>query len=178
MISTTDNIYATRVMYMLLKPFNKQKAFKLGIIDSDGKKIKEPKTKAEEDSYTLLHQLAFELKKVINKLPGNEYRVKQIAMAMQLLNRKNIPSQYLQNLTEVRVDYLKKLNFILENEITLIEEEFLIESLLENVYKMTEEGEGGVVNSTAGISAAPGEEAVVIDPKKKKGNKYDSIINP
>lgn len=182
MIKTMDNIYAQRMMFILLKPFEQQKSYKLGLIDKNGNKIKEPSSEEEESAYTLLHQVAFELKKIMNRLPGNEQRLKQVAVALQILNRKRIPSEYMKNITEeyksIRVEYLKQLDFILENKLCLIEEEFLIESLLESVIKMTEEGEGGVVNSVTGVAPASGEQPVIDPKKKRKKEDAESIIVP
>lgn len=181
MIKTMDNIYAQRLMFILLKPFEQQKAFKLGLIDKEGKELREPSNEDEELAYTLLHKVCFELKKIMNKLPGNEHRLKQVALALQILNRKNIPSEYMKNITEdykdLKIEYLKELKFVLENEICLIEEEFLIEKLLDKVSLMKEEGEGGVVNSVTGISPAPGETPVINPKKKREKEKEDGSVD-
>jgi len=60
--------YAIRFLKLLVTPFNKTKAFELGIIDEKGKvlkKGKERKTPQEKAAYTVFHRLVFNLKKLI-----------------------------------------------------------------------------------------------------------------
>jgi hypothetical protein len=54
-----DLLITYRLIKLLTTPFEQQDAFKLGIIDKDGKvlrKAKALKTSEEKDSYTLLHR--------------------------------------------------------------------------------------------------------------------------
>tara|TARA_B100001094_G_scaffold150091_1_gene145253 strand:- start:2491 stop:3084 length:594 start_codon:yes stop_codon:yes gene_type:complete len=63
-----DFAYAIRFLKLLVTPFEKTDAFKLGVIDAKGKvlkKGKERKTREEKDSYTVFHRLVFNLKKII-----------------------------------------------------------------------------------------------------------------
>ena len=66
-----DTIYAFRFLKLLTTPFNKTKAFELGIIDEKGKVLKksrELKTAEEKAAYTHFHRLVFNIKKLI---PGS-----------------------------------------------------------------------------------------------------------
>lgn len=54
MIKETDRIYAYRIMQMLLRPFEEQQAFALGIIDGKGNEKRQPNDK-EAVHYTKLH---------------------------------------------------------------------------------------------------------------------------
>ena len=66
-----DTIYAFRFLKLLTTPFNKTKAFELGIIDEKGKVLKksrELKTAEEKSAYTHFHRLVFNIKKII---PGS-----------------------------------------------------------------------------------------------------------
>lgn len=68
-----DTIYAFRFLKLLTTPFNKTKAFELGIIDAKGKVLKksrELKTAEEKSAYTHFHRLVFNIKKVI---PGSTF---------------------------------------------------------------------------------------------------------
>ena len=64
-----DTLIVFRIIKLLVTPFNKQKAYKLGFIDARGKRIKnnpdgtlnDPFTKMEKSSYTFLHRLVFNL---------------------------------------------------------------------------------------------------------------------
>jgi len=66
--AVADFAYAIRFLKLLVTPFDKTDAFKLGVIDDKGKvlkKGKERKTREEKDSYTVFHRLVFNLKKII-----------------------------------------------------------------------------------------------------------------
>ncbi len=55
-------IFIHKFLRILVKPFNKTKAFDLGIIDANGyilKKHKTLKTKEEKDAYTLFHRIVW-----------------------------------------------------------------------------------------------------------------------
>ena len=66
-----DALVAYRVLKLLVTPFNKTKAFALGIIDDKGKvlkKSKQIKDPKERNAYTLLIRLLFNLKIMLSKL--------------------------------------------------------------------------------------------------------------
>jgi hypothetical protein len=150
-----DRIYAIRLMQLLLKPFTDQKAYSLGLIDKDGTLVKKPKGNNEIEAFTPLHQLAFRLKTLLEKIPGSNQRLKQLAVAMNLLRTQSIPSMYQENF-ELDIEGLfeSQLKFIMENDLVLIEEETMIEDLLDVIEEES---------VTAGIDAS----TPVIKPKKK-----------
>ena len=66
-----DAVIAYRVLKLLVTPFNRTKAFELGIIDEKGKvlkKSKEIKNPKERNAYTLLIRFVFNLKKLLAKI--------------------------------------------------------------------------------------------------------------
>ena len=66
-----DALIAYRVVKLLVTPFNRTEAFKLGIIDEKGKvlkKSKEIKDPKERKAYTLLIRFVFNLKKLLAKI--------------------------------------------------------------------------------------------------------------
>ena len=66
-----DAVIAYRVLKLLVTPFNRTKAFELGIIDEKGKvlkKSKEIKDPKERNAYTLLIRFVFNLKKLLAKI--------------------------------------------------------------------------------------------------------------
>jgi len=67
-----DALIAYRVLKLLVTPFNKSKAFKLGIIDDKGKvliKSKDlPNSGPQREAYTLLIRFVFNLKKLLGKV--------------------------------------------------------------------------------------------------------------
>ena len=93
-----DLFVTYRFLKILTTPFDKQEAFKLGIIDKDGNRIIPQqkgwsrKTKAppletveEKEAYTILHKLIFNIKKLFNKVPGLRTKVGTYAAALYLL---------------------------------------------------------------------------------------------
>ena len=66
-----DLLIAYRVIKLLVTPFDKQEAFKTGIIDKNGKVLRKNKTLTiakEKDSYTILHRFVFNLKRLLQKV--------------------------------------------------------------------------------------------------------------
>ena len=66
-----DALVAYRVLKLLVTPFNKTEAFRLGIIDAKGKvlkKSKQIKDPKERNAYTLLIRFVFNLKRMLGKL--------------------------------------------------------------------------------------------------------------
>ena len=86
-----DLLIAYRVIKMLVTPFNKQPAFKYGIIDKDGKVLKKFNTikgTLEKRSYTVLHRFVFNLKRLLAKA-GIKGKLGSFAVAAALLLKEN-----------------------------------------------------------------------------------------
>lgn len=64
-----DTVFALRFLRLLTMPYKKTAAFKHGVIDKDGEKIKKPETSDEKASYTLLIRLVFNLRRLLAKVP-------------------------------------------------------------------------------------------------------------
>jgi len=108
-----DLLIAYRVIKMLVTPFNKQPAFKMGIIDDKGnvlKKFRTLKTTGEKQSYTMLHRFVFNLKRILGKV-GLGGRLGSFAVAAALLLREN--KNYIQHKETIEsavITYLKENN--------------------------------------------------------------------
>ena len=66
-----DAVIAYRILKLLVTPFNKTKAYKLGIIDDKGKvliKSRQITTQEQRKAYTLLIRFVFNLKKLLAKV--------------------------------------------------------------------------------------------------------------
>ena len=86
-----DLVITYRVIKLLVTPFEKQEAFRYGIIDKDGKvlrKYRTLKTTAEKKSYTILHRFVFNLKRVLQKA-GLGGRLGTFAVALATLLRED-----------------------------------------------------------------------------------------
>ena len=108
-----DLVITYRVVKLLATPFEKQEAFKYGIIDKDGKvlrKFRTLKTTAEKKAYTMLHRFVFNLKRILQKA-GLGGRLGTFAVALGLLIREDKNYEPYKNLIESAViTYLKETN--------------------------------------------------------------------
>jgi len=88
-----DLFVTYRFIKLLVTPFEKTEAFKLGIIDEKGKRELEPgtnkpttlRTTEERNAFTVLHKLVFNIKKIFNKVPGLRTKLGTYAAALFLL---------------------------------------------------------------------------------------------
>ena len=89
-----DLFVTYRFVRLLTTPFEKTDAYKLGIIDGNGNRIRQPNstkpavelaTIEQKNSYTVLHKLVFNIKKIFAKVPGLRTKVGTYAAALFLL---------------------------------------------------------------------------------------------
>ena len=108
-----DLVITYRVVKLLATPFERQEAFKYGIIDKEGKvlrKFRTLKTTAEKKAYTMLHRFVFNLKRILQKA-GLGGRLGTFAVALGLLIREDKNYRPYKNLIESAViTYLKETN--------------------------------------------------------------------
>ena len=108
-----DFLITYRVVKLLVTPFEKQEAFKFGIINDKGKvlkKYKTLKTEKERKSYTLLHRFVFNLKRILKKV-GLGSKLGSFAVALALLIREDKRYAEHQPLIErTIIKYLKENN--------------------------------------------------------------------
>lgn len=76
----------------LVTPFNKTKAFSLGLIDADGKKLRTAVTSEEKDAMGYFDRLVFNLKRLLEKIPLGKSQLASYAAALLLLREKNEPT--------------------------------------------------------------------------------------
>ena len=86
-----DFLITYRVVKLLVTPFERQEAYKFGIIDDKGKvlkKYKSLKTEKERKSYTLLHRFVFNLKRILQRV-GLGSKLGSFAVALALLIKED-----------------------------------------------------------------------------------------
>lgn len=88
-----DNLIALRIIYLLTVPFEKTDAYKLGLIDANGSKLKNAESSAEKNSTSMLHRLVWSIKKVFALVPGGKTRLGSLAAAY-LLVRESVESNH------------------------------------------------------------------------------------
>jgi hypothetical protein len=154
-----DNLIAYKVLKMLVTNFTDTEAFKLGIIDAKGKNLRKANTlntSDERDAYTFLNRLVFNMKKIINRLPGGENKTKSLVAALWLVKETYESGSRSTAMMQEKFD---KLITMLDNRVSLVEEELLVKKFL------SEEGEGGSMNVTG---AAVSTDEPKIDKKNIK----------
>ena len=116
-----DLIITYRVVKMLVTPFNKFKAYDLGIIDEKGKSLKKMKEVKGSDRkhYTMLHRFVFNLKRILQKV-GLGSRLGSFAVALALLIKEDKSyAEYKDAIESAVITYLKEENLynMLLNEV-------------------------------------------------------------
>lgn len=125
-----DNLIAYRILSMLVTPFEDTKAYKLGIIDKTGKNLKKAstfKTTEEKDSYTYLHRLVFNMKKIINKI-GGENKLKSLVAALWLVKEHYESGN---RSTALMEEKYKRILETVNNDVVLVEEEIAVRKFFE-----------------------------------------------
>lgn len=87
-----DAIIVYQLIKLLATPFEETDAFEMGIIDKDGKVLRKRrtlKTQKEKNAFTVFHVLAFNLKKLLAKLPFGKTKLASFAAALILLREEN-----------------------------------------------------------------------------------------
>ena len=123
-----DLFVTFRFLRLLTTPFEKTDAYKFGIIDKDGNRVKKPKstkpavelaTSELKNSYTILHKLVFNIKKLFAKVPGLRTKVGTYAAALFLL--KDTFKEHVEDpdmFEKEFMKYLKENDIELDNEIS------------------------------------------------------------
>jgi hypothetical protein len=129
-----DNLIALRLLYKLVTPFDQTEAFKLGIIDAKGKVLRPASTlhtDTEKDAYNYLDRLIFNVKRLINKLPGGESKLKNLTAAYFMVREK----------IETKSSYINEKQFVALVEkldrVTLVEEELAVLDMLDESKRMS-----------------------------------------
>lgn len=118
-----DLVYTFRFLKLLVTPFENTNAYKLGLIDDEGKKLRKADTTEEKSAYNAFHRIVFNIKKLIAKVPGGKTRIASYASALFLIKEQNnLSDKNLRKIIEESglddLDFLAEQStwFILENK--------------------------------------------------------------
>ena len=129
-MSAVDVYVAYKFVKILSTPWKKTDAYKLGIIDDEGKvlkKSKELETSQERKAYTIFHRLIWNVKRLLDKLPPTRTRIGSFAAALWMLReyagKKGCADELME---DSLLEYLKDQNIItkVEQRNQLFEETF------------------------------------------------------
>jgi hypothetical protein len=102
----SDAIYAFRFLRLLTKDWTDMKAYEMGLVDENGKKLRSPETPEEKNQYTLFHRLVYNLKRTLNLLPGRAARkFGSYASALYLIKEETGIDE------DILLEYLAKAGF-------------------------------------------------------------------
>ena len=139
-----DAFITFRFLKLLVTPFDKTEAFKYGIIDKSGKVLRKYKTLEridERKAYTILHRLVFNIKRLIEKLPGGKSRLASYAAALFLI-KEHVNEYHDSDGQLIEKEFYKYLkdNDLLEQEDGEIREEITFaDKLLKGTYILVQD---------------------------------------
>ena len=126
-LSSVGNIYFVyQFIKKLVTPFDKTKAFELGIIDEKGKILKkrrELKTSEEKEAYSLSDTLIWNIKKLLGKVPGGQSRIASYAAALFLIKEQH--GDYKITDEELELEFFDKFEQMYNNDNLLFDEKTL-----------------------------------------------------
>jgi hypothetical protein len=162
---------------MLATPIEKSDAFKLGIINADGKKIKNPNTSSEKDAYSLLQRFVFKVQRALMKSPDrNAKRLLTVAAAMSILREHDETT--LETYTEQDIEALLDMY---ETDESVERQSKLLEHNLISFNSFLDEegvvanaaGDGGIDGIGIGPKGEPGRDPVMMPMVRRKKKKKD-----
>lgn len=119
--SAADVVYTIRFLKLLVTPFEDTPAFKAGIIDDKGNKIKDysmdtmDAREAYRENYTAFHRLVYNLKKIMAKAPGGSSVIARYGAALALIKEHgDLSDRGIEKIhTETGIDVV---DFLLESQ--------------------------------------------------------------
>lgn len=110
-----DLAYTIRFITLMATPFESMDAYKLGIIDKEGNRLRNAKldNDAKRDAYTPFIRLAVNLKRLVANVPGGGTRLGSLASALYLIKENyNLADK---NITKIVSKFdIEPLDFIAE----------------------------------------------------------------
>ena len=162
MSQTVDLFLVYQFIKRLSTPFNETKAFRLGLIDEKGKKLKKASSSEEKNAMTYYDRLIFNLKRLLSKV-GVESKFTTFAAALFLIKEGNKPK-------DKRVTYISESDFY----------EFKNENKRLLLSLMNEDAPANAVGGGNIAGAGPGEDPPmrkkVIDRYRKKNKAQANTV--
>jgi len=164
---SADTFYTYRFIKLLTTPWEDTEAYEHGIVDEDGKVLRKARTlrsSEEKDAYTLFHRLAFNVRRLIEKLPLGRRRLASYAAALFLLREEA-------GMTDEQVEFaLEKMGIDLEEDPEDLAEStwFILEngSISPGVYTLTAEAASPTTGEYIG---KPGDSVVIDEQSRSHG---------
>ena len=159
-----DLFVTYRFIKLLVTPFENTDAYKMGIIDENGYRTdKKLYKQSEQNAYTVLHKLVFNIKRIFQKVPGLRTRLGTYAAALFLL--KDTFKEHVEDpavFEKEFLNYLKESGIELDN--TIVEEVQLDNGkLAKGIYILTQDVIATGEEDLDNIDALTGDEVEVFE---------------
>jgi hypothetical protein len=134
---------AYKFIKLLVKPYKDTDAYKLGLIDDKGLALKKKSdfTDSEKKAYNATHELVWNIKRLLNKIPGLKSRLGSFAVALWMLKQKMSPqyqAEEVQCVENAIIDHIEK-EFDCDMGSLIVESILLDEIPSTGLYQLTEE---------------------------------------
>ena len=135
-----DAVVAIRILKMMATPIEKSEAFKAGIVDKSGKKLRDPSGAQELNMYSLLQKFVYKVQYALNHSPNYQAkRLLSFASALALMR------EYEER--DTNVDVATLLELYMNDEQVQLNAKLLEYNLISFRDYYTEEVEANAVNS-------------------------------
>tara|TARA_R110002050_G_scaffold32034_6_gene82485 strand:- start:570 stop:1088 length:519 start_codon:yes stop_codon:yes gene_type:complete len=156
MSGALDAIVGIRLLKLLSTPIEKTKAFTLGVIDKNGKKLRNP-TSSERQYYTFLNRFAFKVQYALSRSPDfQSRRLLSFAAAMAMLKEHDEKDDVVEIMSLLELHMLDE---SVQLQARLLERKMLSFSSF-NMEEMNGVGGGAVAGIGVGPQGEPG-----VDPR-------------
>ena len=174
----TDAYVTYRIIRMLATPIENSDAYKLGIVNAEGKKIKNPTTPSEKDAYSLLQRFIFKVQRALVKSPDrNAKRLLTVAAALSILREHDETT--LETYTEQDIEALldmyetdesvERQSKLLEHNVISFNAFLSEEGVVTNAV-----GGGGIDGIGVGPKGEPGRDPVMMPMVRRRKKKKDA----
>ena len=133
-----DVYYTFRFLRQLVTPWKETKAYKLGLVDENGKVLRKAVTPEEKDAYTLFFRLVYNIKRLLNKVPlVGKTKLASYAAALWLIKENTKMSE--EAISEGFKAFIEQEGFELDNTLSESKTWMLKDDyLLPGKYKLAE----------------------------------------
>jgi len=106
MLKFTDNLYAVRFLRLFTTKWEKTNAYKHGIIDSDGNRIKDKLDSNDTKYYNLFHRLVYSIRRLLQKVPFVGKNILTNYAAALLMIKENFGCESDEEFIDILYEYL------------------------------------------------------------------------
>tara|TARA_B100002019_G_C21079541_1_gene503088 strand:+ start:167 stop:751 length:585 start_codon:yes stop_codon:yes gene_type:complete len=180
-----DTLFVFRLLRKLTMKYEKWDAFKSGVIDKNGNILvkKKERDKKQKDSFNMLDRLAWNLKRLIGKVPGGKSQVASYVAALALIKEYTIREKG-EATSEYLSERLEEHGLVSKRDYDLSNAEGYWNAMLDAMEEGTVSGasfggplSGAGTNAVVNAGGLAGMDSLLgggtKDPKKKK--KKDSL---